>query len=480
MIAPLAAPAGEPAPDPNRGLFAIWINDPKVADLPFIKGGQVVVQWQDLEPAEGHYDFSKLDEQLAAMRKLGRAATVQVNGNLHPAYLFGKVPYIGKKLSIQVRDRQGTLAYWHPNYVQAYTALIAAYGRHLKASPYRSSVLGVRLNFNALGTEHVEIPVADRDGAHWVVPSGVTFGPAWNPKMADDYRELIVNTFIRDFMPGIRVFARNNMFAENVRPEWDRALKSGRMGLFHTSSEMEPRPRSKQYDAFINYCRSGETTCYAESWADSWGRHGGKTDPRWCSPEQWNYWRMLVDLNCGVSFIAIYGADLSNVKNAEFRAAFDFAALYVGYHASPSLAPGAWVAMREGNTLKGDYSYLMKRVGDNMQPLEKAGPDDQRFGAWARLLANGKTAGFAMNGDFARSLEGHAATVNVIYLDRGRGSFATGCGGKKFTTVLADTGRWKTATFTLDRAAFQPAAGGAQITISADTDLTLHMVEVRR
>ena len=63
--------------------------------------------------------------------------------------------------------------YWHPAHLQAYTDFLAAYGQHLAESPYRSAVLGVRLNFNAFGTEHTHLKPADRDPAKWTVPAGV-------------------------------------------------------------------------------------------------------------------------------------------------------------------------------------------------------------------------------------------------------------------------------------------------------------------
>ncbi len=482
LLAPLVAPA-EPAPDPQRGLYAIWAQDTQAAGLPFLKGGQVHVQWAEVEPVEGRYDFSSLDEQLAAVRKRGWAATVQLNGNRHPAFLFQKVPHTPQKLSKQVGDAAGTLAYWHPTYIQAYTKLIAAYAQHLKQSPQRAAILGVRMNFNALGTEHLEVPQADRDPARWVVPAGVAAGPVWTRASARDYQQRIVNEFIRQFTPEIRVFARNNVFGrEEADPAWSRLLETGRLALFHTSSEMEPRPHGGgQYQTFIRYCRSGQTTAYAESWADAWGRHGGMTDPRWCGPEQWNYWRLLLDLHCGVSFIAIYGADLAHAAHPEFRAAFDFAALYAGYHASPGVAPGAWVALREGHTLPGDYSFLMRRLpGDELPPLEKVGPGEQRFGAWARHLRKGGHAGFALDESFACSLAGRAATVQVVYLDKGAGQFTTRCDGREFSAALKDSGRWQTARFTLDKATLQPDASGAHITLTADTDIALHMIEVRR
>ena len=74
-----------------------------------------------------------------------------------------------KKLSVQVRDTRGTLAYWHPAYVKAYFAVLHAYAEHLKHAPYRANVLGVRLNFNALGTEHTAVRPEDQDPSRWTV-----------------------------------------------------------------------------------------------------------------------------------------------------------------------------------------------------------------------------------------------------------------------------------------------------------------------
>ena len=474
----LSAAALAAAPDPNRGLYAIWIGqNAELGELPFIKGGQVLSQWSDVEPAEGRYDFSDMDQQFAALHKKGRAATVQINGNHHPDFLFAKVPYTAKKLSVQEQDRRGTLAYWHPAYVKAYLAMVHAYAQHLKQAPYRASVLGVRLNFNALGTEHTAVAAEDRDPALWTVPAGVQPSPVWTSDLSAEYRRLVVDAFVREFTPDIRVFVRNNFFSgDEADPAWTRMLEAGRLALFHTSSEMEPRTHGAgQYEVFLKYCRSGQTVCYAESWADAWGRHGGKTDPRWCPPGQYNYWRLLGDLNWGVSFVAIYGADLKQWQEPEFRAAFDFAARYVGYHASPKESPGAWVALREGNQLKGDYSFLMTRRPGEMPPVEKAGPDDQRFGAWARTLKKGTTARFGLNADFARSLAGAPATLNVVYLDRGTGSIELAYSGKNSSLPLKNTGRWVSATFPVERASF-----GEDIVVSANTDLVLHMVEVRR
>jgi hypothetical protein len=469
LAAVLRLAAAEPAPDARRGLYAIWLAPGQASDYPFLVGGQAVVQWRDVEPAPGRYDFTPIERQLAS----GRAATVQINGNRHPEWLFERAPYTAKKLSVQVNDARGTLAYWHPAYREAYRRLLLAAGAWLKASPRRNAVLGIRLNFNAIGTEHFDVPEGDRGPGAWTSPAGVAPPLAWTRATGVEYRREVIATFAEAYLPAFRLFLRNNAVSRGEAPEDVlRMLEEGRLALFHTSSEMEPRKgNSGQYEAFQRYCRSGKTVCYAEPWADAWGRHGGKTDARWCGPEQFNYWRLLADLNCGVSFIALYGADLAHAGEPEFRAAFEFASRYAGYHASPSASPGAWVALREGNTLRGDYTFLMRRSGE-MAALEKQGPGGERFGAWARRLAPGATVAFELDPAFARSLRG-PATVAVTWLDAASATLTLTCGGVTRQVAGASSGRWRTAEWKTD-------ASAGVVKVTAPQGATLHLVEVRR
>ena len=480
---PRAARLREPLPDPNRGLYAIWAK-PEAIELPFIKGGQVVVQWRDLQLGQDKYDFSQLDAKLEAMHKAGRVATVQVNGNQHPTFLFEIVPCHPERLSIQVADKQGTLQYWHPAYVKAYCDFLAAYAEHLKQSPFRSAILGVRLNFNAVGTEHTSLTEADRDPRRWICPPGVSPGPIWTPKTASDYKRLIVDTFVKHFSPEIRVFVRNNVFRDFGQDrEFESMFETGRLALFHTSTEVEPRSRGveAQYLAFLRFCRPGNTLAYAECWADAWGRHGGITDPRWCSPCQWNYWRLLADLHCGVSFVAIYGGDLAHADDPQFRAAFEFAQKYAGYHASPSVSPGAWIALREGDFLKGDYTFLMERLpGDTTDPKKNVGLDDQRFGAWARTIPAGGRLRFSLDERFARSLGGRKAIVRVTYLDSEKGSFNVVIPGQTWAAQMAGSGRWTTDQLLVPSASFEGSNTKPDIEIQAQIPVSFHMVEVTR
>ena len=373
LLLPSAA-CPETVPDPNHGLYAIWSKPGATDSLAFLKGGQVVLQWDQVEPSEGHYDFALLHSQLEMMAKLKRVTTVQLNANRLPAFLFERVPYT-KELLGKVQDRRGTVQYWHPAYVKAYTALIAEFARQVKASPHGGRLIGVRFNYNAIGTEYMAVPPEWSDGAKWTTPPGVAPAIDWSEEKAFAYRKTIVDAFLRGFSPGIRVFLRSG--GPGFSPDqWTVDLAaSGKLGFFTTAAQMEPAvntlPRYEKI--YLPFCRTGKTVCYAEAVSDSDGNHGGGKIRHWSTSAQWNYWRLLEDLHYGFSMIGVYGFDLERSDNPEYRQAFEFAARYAGFHASPSVAPGAWVALREGRQLKGDYSFLMQRVpASGTRPEERS------------------------------------------------------------------------------------------------------------
>lgn len=494
-------------PSNERGVYAIWYTkDMQLLNLSYIKGGQIALQWADLEPEKGKYNFTQMDEELKKMQHLGKLTTLQVNGNKKPVWLYKEVPCHPEKLSQQISDKQGSLMYWHPGFIKAYSDFIKAYAAHLKHSAYLTTLAGVRMNFNAFGTEHTEVPEGKRSLDQWIVPVGIKQGQQWSEKIAQQYKKEIAELFFKVF-DGIKLFVRNNLESEVVE-QYDPLFSSGKLMLFHTSSEMEPRGIGSEQKPllFKKYALPGKTLAYAESWADSWGIHGVKRDPRWVSPPKWNYWRLLYDLSLGVSMPAIYGNDLevaysgklpdgssSNIYQSEFTKAFKFAVHYAGYHASPAVSPGAWIAFRYNlknisyDSLKqftGNYSFLMQeKLPDSAKGLNvnNVGPADQRFGAWAKILPQGKQMQLILSSIFANSLKGKAAVVRVVYYDSKSGSFSTAFNGQTFTTELKGTERWKTIELPVASASFAANKEGAHITITAlSGDITLHMVNVER
>ena len=526
-----AEPATRPADrlqTAARGLHLLWSegrpDEEKILALPFIHGGQLALQWAQLEKKPGEFDFADLDRKLAWFAEHGKAVTVQVNGNHKPAWLFDEVPHIPQKLHQQVQDEKGTLMFWHPGFIAAHLRMLRALAAHLRANPHRDQLLGVRMNFNAVGTEQLEIPEAYRSPDKWIFPPGVARAglPDFSPAVRAAYLDQTVETYKKEFADWTVVLV-GNLVEGDLLKKLDPDFRAGRLGLFHTSSEVEPRTAGteRRYGLFYDYARSGDTVAYAEPWASAWGEHGGKSDARWCSPCQWNYWTLLFNLHCGVSFIGEYYINLHfaltadhprllaktiepAVQAAEFMAAYEWADRYAGRHNRPAEAPGAWVAFRANSEIKaknndappdvwqlkrfaGDYDFLMERLdGDGSTGVGPVGPATQRYGAFARTYAAGGVARLKMDAAFVRSLA-RGATVRVIYLDTARSSSATVVAATAKGAVqlgpltFQGTGRWVTAELALSSAVLAALAATHHVEVAAgDAPLTLHLVEVVR
>src|SRR5688572_31058370 len=72
----LAAPAV--AAEPPAGIYQVWGSD-RAVERPYVKGGQITLEWSQLEPARGRFAWGALDRELAYYRSIGKVATVQVN-----------------------------------------------------------------------------------------------------------------------------------------------------------------------------------------------------------------------------------------------------------------------------------------------------------------------------------------------------------------------------------------------------------------
>jgi hypothetical protein len=134
--------------------------------------------------------------------------------------------------------------------------------------------------------------------------------------------------------------------------------------------------------------------------------------------------------------------------------------------------------------LTGDYSFLMKRLpGDQSvgQDLVNVGPDDQRFGAWARRLPAHDVMRLALDEAFVDSLQDTTPQVKVVYLDEPGKRFEVSIAGRTETVSMADTGHWQTASFDVVGSSLQPDSAGAHIQLRAGKDpIHVHMVEVER
>jgi hypothetical protein len=509
-----------------EGIYALWYKGQKNPDLflqqTYVTGGQMVFQWRDLAPGKDKFDFSKVAQELEKYGKMKMYTTVQINGNLKPEWLFEEVPYHPKKFSEQIRDEKGSLMYWHPTHQKAYIDLLKAFAGFVKNNQYGKYLLGIRQNFNGFGTEHLPVPAENVDLAQWIVPEkndkSIAIKP-WSREIKEAYEEQILDNYIAVFPGVMKVFVRNSINA-TLEAKFKNKFKSGELCWFHTSSEVEPHASGveRQYKIFYEDCRSGKTVAFAEPWASAWGHHAKATDDRWCSPPQWFYWTQLFNLHCGVSFVGIYATDMQvaidgtysstgvnykddenhNYQN-EFTETILFAKKYAGFHDKPAKSPGAWVAFRENDTIlavnnlsaanrklsffTGDYNFLMERLPDESygKGVIKVGPDEQRFGAWARVLPARKKMQFRLNPVFLESCKSKPVLVSVTYYD---------AKGKDFKIIISNTthlitcegqNKWITKAIEIKSGLLNPDDNGANIVIQNNAEnIYLHKVEVNR
>lgn len=410
------------------GVYAVWHGTRQdVFESSAVVGGQVWALWAQVEPEPGQYDFSLLDERLEAIRNAGRQATVQLNANDHPAWLFDQVPYLPLRLHT-VRSERGTPMYWHPTYVTAQLALIEALARWIRTHPHREAIAAVRLSYNAVGTEGLTIPEAYHRATAWERGAGVSVGPDWSPDRAVTYAELIVDQYIDKVAPVSFLLVRRAVFQERqsrlgqgaqgarLRTRLQPLLDAGRAGVFHTSSDIQPRNGGFSRDVYETMraqCRERRRICYAEAITTAAGRRTDYPTTDAPSATQWFYWRVLADLNLGVSRLAVNRLDLVRWEDPGVALGVDFARRHLGAHLAPSTSDGAWIAFRRGDFLTGDYGVLAGAQGCG-ERITGVGPADQPYGLWATRLRPGVDCEVRFDEDFLLDAAPDALQLTVL------------------------------------------------------------------
>src|ERR1700704_1316013 len=157
-------------PLPVAGIYQVWAND-SAATAPYVRGGQITLDWATIEPQRTTFNWSSLDSELKYYASIGKVATVQVNSTTKPAWLWNVVARCG------MVQKQAVPQYWDPVYMTVQTELVSALATHLKASPYASTVALVRSAPNAIGTELTDLPSGYKCTA---TPSGHKLTTAWS------------------------------------------------------------------------------------------------------------------------------------------------------------------------------------------------------------------------------------------------------------------------------------------------------------
>jgi hypothetical protein len=464
----------------DAGIYRVWGPATDADTLQYMAGGQIVLDWSKWETARNRFDWSELDTKLRYYAERGKSVTVQFNSagsTSKPRWIFDYVQNCGS-IFYGIVGSQVIPKYWSLTYLAIMQEAISALANHLRDSPYRSTVLGVRASPNMIGTEL------------WRIPSSSSCASSWSVALGKQYYEKVMRQYHNTLLgANIRPILRANLFTQiNTDP----ALRSELLGpdkswIFGTASSPDPDlPGREALDEFaMTWVRTGRTKAYWEQSAHSMTSG---------NPVSWNYWHDLLELHKGVSFAARYTADLreaadGDANDAEYRASFDFFNRYAGHHLSPKLSPGAWIAFRGGRRQPtGNYGWFLTQVDpgstvalDSASGRSMIGPTDQRFGRHARRtdIESGRNH-FTLRLDptFKDTVIGRIVHIKVTYLDVGAGSWTLrwGTGATDAVAVpKTGTGRWRVTVVDV------PASSIGDIMLKTGTsDTTFHMVEVAR
>ncbi len=488
---------------PDAGVYSIWPGiDTSILSLPHVKGGQVYTKWIDLNPASGVYDWTILDDQLATMNSLGLKATVQVNAQVGevPLWIFDSVAtcsFTSGPLAGQPYPQ-----FWDPKYMNYTKTFLQALATHLKASPYLNNILMIRQNWNGAQTEQYWLSSADAaafpcaptgTGYNYLTPSSTALSTAYGDSIIEYHK-----AFLPEIPVAVRTFVAHGGWMMILR---ESNLTSGFFqnyindGFWFFATSAKPiEEGSELFAGFREYCRTGATIGHSENFANL----NGLVNPldTSVSREEGAYWEALWNMHRGISYLCYRGGDLADPLLWD---SFQFATKYAGYHASPVVSPGAWIALRPAfidtniatsfpsYVSPANYTMHITQVDpDNTSTgLTQIGPLSQKESYWARETNATNRMEFLLDSTFRNTVNGTDLTIRVVYFDQGTDNWSLlyeNAGGETTlgTITKTNTQLWQEATFTLNNADFINSTKDLVLFSEADGNDIFHMVEVIR
>lgn len=101
----------------------------RVVNKPFVHGVVVRARWSDLEPTEGVYDFSEIDEAIRAASAVGQSVTIATLPNFAPSWLIAKVQGTPDQVFVDARGYQNIVP-WNETMLLALEKLVKAHAAH--------------------------------------------------------------------------------------------------------------------------------------------------------------------------------------------------------------------------------------------------------------------------------------------------------------------------------------------------------------
>ncbi|MEO6872087.1 MAG: beta-galactosidase [Chthoniobacterales bacterium] len=162
-----------PAPaDVPRGVFCLLPAGAKCSQTalsnPSVDGISIRQAWSDLEPTEGHYDWTYLDSEVARAAGAGKPVLLRIlTQGSKPAWVTNAVTAAGGTFfSFDDGDAVRTTipVFWDPTFLAKKKVMIAALGAHFGGNP---AVKIVAINFANAASEDWNVPHTVDDVAAW-------------------------------------------------------------------------------------------------------------------------------------------------------------------------------------------------------------------------------------------------------------------------------------------------------------------------
>jgi hypothetical protein len=543
-----AEPAGLPDLPPDCWGVYSWCswNPRRITrqSCPNIVGAPIVLHWRSLEPAEGEYQFDKLlGERLNLARDNGFYTFAMIwVGPASPQWLYEKgVP------RVRTDGKSWTFPYYFdPTYQQCFFRLVREFGRYVRALPddLRRRIIFVQACEGSTGDGYcykgkpleAKYAISRQQWGKFRIRSWEVFKEAFQEGDRPAVRLLVNDDSSKGeqhewLMKNLGDFGcKQGMFSHgyHISDARDRlarwrafateAAKSGR--LIFTRGEMDAEwqrsgwsrknlQQSLYWSAlYATHCGldlwnvPGEA-CLGQTYAPAirfFNKYAGKRDPA-TSPAAFCALRRGLDASDTEAFPeARFGKASRRNVDRYVAIAKAFADRGAVQGDPPAATRGGMVnrGRKDYNDvgwgiLRGNYERFLTQVEPEKTSvgLWHVGPACHHFGRFARAFDHkqGKTQmRFRLDPRFFAATAHRSARVRVIYLDRGRGTWALKCGGSgdermMMTVRCRDSGQWLEKETTVEgaRPGDRPTTPFdlALQHVSGD-DTAFHMIELER
>lgn len=532
------SPGSVPPERFNRTQYSgVWIQHGHLDDVVekgFIVGGDIALQWGEMEIEDGKWDWTIADQQIEKAVSQGYfVETALWTGDKAPSWLWKsagvtKVKVLGEPGKPKAA---GIFPYYlDPKYKTYFLRAIDTFAEHLASYPshIRKRIVASQAMFGSSGDDCPwHGTPAD---SKFTIPVDVwdNFTMGISPAICKSYTKR-----------GIRVLWNSNI---DRLQQWINLCPGSFIKAGMVSHGFQLNYEADNYEGKGKICHAPGQHCRGESWPFMVSGYFDEA-PIWAT-----YWHLLWQLTFGVDMPGLSQPSLLNATYEPFYRLFNKYAASVRPPVTPETHAGAIIALRDGldsndtdrfpeakfgTAVKGNQDRLLAiakafssrgaAVGDpkaasadpmgsrkrqhmndvgwriwrgnygnglltQLDPIAssigwwRVGPKDQPYGRFARgfeYATNKTSMGFTLNRQLWGGLPlGHSLplVIKVTHFDQGPGSFtvqydgASGCKNAKSVEV-GKTGRWVQTTVLVEDAHFDRSCGWGEHYKGADVVL---------